>query len=157
MQGVHLLPEGILSYHIVYWENIGMRSMQGLIFGWMGWDGTDFAFNVFISVTEKSITFKNENIAERQKKNLIYLNSHRYYVIYCLYFLNTSKLKWNASVPRLLLSPSQPLVGLVIHSPLFTGCVTRSNNRCEKDYAYCHSSNREKIKIIRLQVVTSKI
>ena len=28
---------------------------------------------------------------------------------------------------------------------------------CERDYAYCRSSNREKIKLILLQLVTSKI
>ena len=33
----------------------------------------------------------------------------------------------------------------------------RPNNGCKRDYAYSHSSNRKKIKIICLQLVTSKI
>ena len=36
-------------------------------------------------------------------------------------------------------------------------CVTRSNNGCEKDYAYYRFSNREKINIFRLQLIASKI
>ena len=65
-------------------------------------------------------------------------------------------------MPRLLLSPSQQLSGLVTQRPLFpvskrARYVTRPNNSCERDYAYCRSSNREKIKIIHLQLVTSKI
>ena len=83
-------------------------------------------------------------------------------MIYCLYCLNTSKLQGNTSVSHLLFSPSQPMFGLVSQRPLFpvwerTRCVTRPNDVCERDYAYCHSSNREKIKIIPLQLVTSKI
>ena len=31
-----------------------------------------------------------------------------------------------------------------------SACVTRPNNDCEGDYAYYRSSNREKIKIVRL-------
>ena len=33
----------------------------------------------------------------------------------------------------------------------------RPNKCCERDYAYCSSSDREKIKIIRLQLLASKI
>ena len=36
-------------------------------------------------------------------------------------------------------------------------CVTRPNIGCERDSAYCRSPKGEKIKIIRLQLVTSKI
>ena len=36
-------------------------------------------------------------------------------------------------------------------------CVTRLNNSCERDHTYCRSSNREKIKIIHLQLVAPKI
>ena len=36
-------------------------------------------------------------------------------------------------------------------------CVMRPNKCCERDYAYCSSSDREKIKIIRLQLLASKI
>ena len=56
----------------------------------------------------------DENIAllylERIKKNQIYLNSHRYFVVCCL---NTSEQKSNASVPRLMVFPSQLLFGLL--------------------------------------------
>ena len=50
-----------------------MRSMQDLFFlaGWVEM-GQFVVLNVFVFVTEKSITFKNENIAETEK-NLIYL------------------------------------------------------------------------------------
>ena len=62
----------------------------------------------------------------------------------------------------LLLSPLQMLFGLVAQCPLFpiwerVCCVTRPHNSCKRDYAYCHYSSREKIKIIRLQLVTLKI
>ena len=36
-------------------------------------------------------------------------------------------------------------------------CVTRLNNSCKRDHTYCRSSNREKIKIIHLQLVAPKI
>ena len=63
-------------------------------------------------------------------------NSDRYVVVYCLYCLNTSKQKWNASVSCLLLSPPQPSFGLVTQRHLFPvgerqRCVTRPNNGCE--------------------------
>ena len=48
----------------------------------------------------------NENIAlfhfKRKRKSLIYLNSHKYIVVPCLYFQNNSEQKLNALVPRLL-------------------------------------------------------
>ena len=93
--------------------------MQGSYFGRVGWHGTVCIPNVFIFVTEKSPTFKRQKYRGKTEKNLIYLNSHTYYVIYCPYCPITSKLKWNASVPRFLLSPSQPLFGLVTQCPLF--------------------------------------
>ena len=105
---------------------------------------------------------KTKGLQKDRKKILIYLNSHRYCVTYYLYCLNTSALKWNASLPYLLLSPLQMLFGLVTQCPLFpiwesVCCVTRPHNSCKRDYAYCHYSSREKIKIIRLQLVTLKI
>ena len=59
-------------------------------------------------------------------------------------------------MPPLLLSPSQALFGLITQRPLFeTGnrgrCVTRPNNVCERDYAYCRFLQQREIKIIRLQ------
>ena len=48
----------------------------------------------------------------------------------------------------------------VVRSCLFpigeSGCVTRPSNGCKRDYPYSCSSNRKKIKIIRLQLVASK-
>ena len=104
----------------------------------MGCDETHCVPYIFTFGAEKKHNFqKNENIAllhlrRKKKKYLIYLNSHRY----CLYCLNTSKQKWNASVPRLLLSPTQPSFGLVTQRHLFSvgerqRCVTRPNNGCE--------------------------
>ena len=55
----------------------------------------------------------------KEEKTQFYLNSEKYYVIYCLYCLNTSKLKYNASVSHLLLSPLQVLFGHVTQCPLF--------------------------------------
>ena len=55
--------------------------------------------NVFTFITEKEHNFqKNESIActppyKKEKKNLIYLNSPRYFVIGCFYYLTTSKQK----------------------------------------------------------------
>ena len=59
-------------------------------------------------------------------------------------------------MPRLLLSPSQLLFGLVTQRHLFpigerARCLTRPSNGYERDFAYCRSPNREKIKIIRLK------
>lgn len=123
---------------------------KSYIFGWVGWDGAGCVLNHFIFVTEKSITFKKTKISQKDRKNLIYMYSHRYYMTYCLY------------EPRLLLSPSQPSFGLVPLHPLSpvwkrVRWVTRPNTGCERDYAYCRSSNREKIKIICQQLVMSKI
>ena len=59
-------------------------------------------------------------------------------------------------MPRLLFSSSQQLFGLVTQRHLFkterVRSMMRPNNSCERDHAYCRSSNREKIKIIRLQL-----
>ena len=54
------------------------------------------------------------------------------------------------------ISKRRELFGLVSHTtpsiPLW-----RETNECERDNAYCRSYNRVKIKIIRQQLVTSKI
>ena len=140
--------------------------MQELYFGRVSRGGTLCEPTVFIFVTEKEQNFqKNETIALRHlksKKNQIYLNSHRYFVVYFLYCRNTSNQKSNASVPSLLLSPSQPLSDLVTQRPLFpvgerACCVTWPNNDCVRDYAYCRSSYRKKIKIIRRHLVAPKM
>ena len=52
-------------------------------------------------------------------------------------------------MPRLLLSPSQQLLGLVTQHHLFPDgerarSVMRPNNSCKRDHAYCRSSNRVK-------------
>ena len=53
------------------------------------------------------------------------------------------------------------MFGLITQHPLSlferAHCVTRLNNSCERDHTYCRSSNREKIKIIHLQLVAPKI
>ena len=64
-------------------------------------------------------------------------------------------------MPHLLLSPSHPLFGLLTQHHLFlveerAFCMARPNNSCKRDYAYYCPSTREKIKIIRLQLVASK-
>ena len=64
-------------------------------------------------------------------------------------------------MPHLLLFPLQPLFGLLTRHHVFpferVCCVMRPNNCCKRDYAYCRSSNREKIKIICLQLDASKV
>ena len=124
--------------------------MQELFFGLVGWDRTVCALYVFIFVTQNSITLKKtKGLQKDRKKILIYLNSHRYCVIYYLYCLNTSVLKWNASLPYLLLSPLQMLFDLVTQCPLFpiwerVCCVTRPHNSCKRDYTYCHNTPVER-------------
>ena len=71
-------------------KNIGMHSMQEFIF-LGGCDGTVCVLNDFTFVTN-SHDFQKTKISRKDRKNLIYLNSHRYYVIYSLYCLDTSKL-----------------------------------------------------------------
>ena len=79
-----------------------MRSMGELFFGWVGRDGTLCIHNFQ----------KSENIAlhhfKRKKKNLIYLNSHRYFVVYCLYCLNTFVVSFAAVVWSRHTTPSIP-------------------------------------------------
>ena len=67
----HALFEQIEKKTILILKNIGMRSMQDLFFlaGWVEM-GQFVVLNVFVFVTEKSITFKDENIADRKKPNL---------------------------------------------------------------------------------------
>ena len=69
-----------------------MCSVQELFF-WLGGLRKDRFFcviNVFIFVTEKSLTFKNRKYRRKTEKNQIYLTSQRLYVMYCLYRLNGS-------------------------------------------------------------------
>ena len=58
--------------------------------GGLGKDGFFCVINVFIFVTEKSLTFKNRKYRGKTEKNQIYLTSQRRYVMYCLYRLNDS-------------------------------------------------------------------
>ena len=137
--------------------------MQGSFFGWVGWHGTVCVPNFFIFVTKKSPTFKRQKYRGKTEKNLIYLNSHTYYVIYCPYCPITSKLKWNASVPRFLLSPSQPLFGLVTQRPLFPvwereRCVTRPKKGwLERLRLLPVLRQRENQNCLSTVIVTSKI
>ena len=71
---------------------MGMCSVQELFF-WLGGLRKDRFFcviNVFIFVTEKSLTFKNRKYRRKTEKKQIYLTSQRLYVMYCLYRLNGS-------------------------------------------------------------------
>ena len=72
-----------------------MRSTQELLFFLAGWvEMGQFVYLMFSFLSPKEHNFQKTKISQKdRKKNLIYLNSHRYYVIYCLYFPNTSKLK----------------------------------------------------------------
>ena len=65
--------------------------MQDLFFlaGWVEMGQFEYLMFSFLS-PKKAYISKHVNIAERQKKPIIYLNSHGYYVVYCLYCLNTS-------------------------------------------------------------------
>ena len=130
-----LRPPSYIDYSLLIIEQL-----LNYFYGWMGWDGTLCVPYIFILGSEKKHNFQNnDNIA------LLHLrwlkkrpNSDRYVVVYCLYCLNTSKQKWYASVPCLLLSPPQPSFGLVTQRHLFPGgerqhCVTRPNNGCERD------------------------
>ena len=70
-----------------------MCSVQELFFlaGWVRKGRVFFCvINVFIFVTEKSLTFKNRKYRRKTEKNQIYLTSQRRYVMYCLYRLNDS-------------------------------------------------------------------
>ena len=80
---------------------------------------------------------------------LKYANFHSEYYPSCVTSCN--------EFTRLLFSPSQQLFGLVTQRHLFPDgerarSVMRPNNSCERDHAYCRSSAREKIKIIRPQL-----
>ena len=70
--------------------------MQELIFNWVCCGRTLCEPIVFIFGTEKEHNLKkNENIVllhlKGKKKRLIYLNSNKFSVVYCLYCLNTSQ------------------------------------------------------------------
>ena len=65
----------------------------------------------FIFMTEKENNFQtDQNIAllhlKSKEKSLIYLNSHRYFLFYCLYYLNISRQK----IKCLLMSPHAAVV-----------------------------------------------
>ena len=104
-----------------------------------GLDETLRAPNVFIFATEKEHNFQtDENIAllhlKRKKKNLSELTQ-----VFCGLF-----------------SPLAAVVSLVTQRHLFpvkerARSVMRLNNDCGRDCVYFRSSNREKIKIIRLK------
>ena len=109
-----------------------------------------------------NITFKKRKYRRKTENNPIYLNSHRYYMIYCLHCLNTSMMKWNASVPRLLLSPSQPLLVSsqnALYFPVWerARCVTYQITVAKETTLTTFPPTERKIKVIRPQLVTSKI
>ena len=87
------------------------------------------------------------------------LNSRRYFEVYCLYCpIRLSKDKKPRCKTYWCL-PLQWLLRLVTQRHLFSvgenaRCVMTPKNGCKRDIAYCRSSDREKIKIIGLQLVT---
>ena len=97
--------------------------MGELFFGWVGRDGTLGIHNFQ----------KSENVAlhhfKRKKKNLIYLNSHRYFLVCCLYCLNTfvvsfADVVWSRhttpSIPRWRVSALQDETITVAKEPKLT-------------------------------------
>ena len=64
-----------------------MHSMQDLLFLARWVEMVYYVPNVLISVTEKSITFKITKISRyftlTEKKDKFYLNSHKYFAVYC--------------------------------------------------------------------------
>ena len=143
--------------------NIGMCSMQELIFGWVGWGRPLCEPYVFIFVTEKKHNFqKNENIVllhvRERKKSLNNLNLHKFFVVYCLYCLHTSEQKnkkcngatlnvfsFAAVVWSRHPTPSQFLIRGIAR------VAGRDQIKVAEESAYCRSSTREKIKIIHLK------
>ena len=60
-----------------------------------------FVYLMFHFYDRKENNFQtDQNIAllhlKSKEKSLIYLNSHRYFLFYCLYYLNISRQKLNA-------------------------------------------------------------
>ena len=89
-----------------FWR-VGIRGMQEFFFS-AGWDEVG-KFSHFWSRVRDNFP-KSDNIAllhlkRKTKQEAIYLNSQGYFVVYYLYCLSASKQKYDASVPRLLLSP----------------------------------------------------
>ena len=154
-----------LSGFLLQWKlvpcdvNIDMCSMQELFFfSRVGWDGTLCVPNVFITFKRTKISYY---FTSRESEKTIYLNSHRYhyFVVCCLYCLNT--LYFWAEIK--CIGPMLTVVSFkaVVRSCLFpigeSRCVTRPSNGCKRDCPYSCSPNRKKIRIIRLQLVASKI
>ena len=96
------LPEQVWRCTTYLCVKIGMRSMGELFFGGVGRDGTLCIHNFQ----------KSENIAlhhfKRKKKNLIYLNFFVYFVVCCLYCLNTFVVSFAAVVWSRHTTPSIP-------------------------------------------------
>lgn len=94
------------------------------MYTWFRWLCFSRFLWALIHKTKRSLCFqnlqKNENISllHFKRKNIICLNSHRYFEVHCLYCLITFEQKYNVSVSRLLESPSQPLFCLVTQRPL---------------------------------------
>ena len=136
--------------------------MQELIFlaGWVEVGHCVPTCNVFIFVTEKKHNFqKNENNPLLHLKGKIN-NSHGYFIVYCLYCLNTLSKRKIHLFSAMLNVVSLAAIVWFRHTILFgkrAHRITRPNNSCKRDYVYCHSSNRQKIKIICLQLAASKI
>ena len=81
---------------------------------------------------KKKHNFQTDETTEKGKKNLIHLNSHRYFLVYCLHCLNTSKQKWIS-----LHLSNEPKISVWCHSlctaPCFhdTICKKTITKRCD--------------------------
>ena len=110
-----------------------MCSMQVLFrLGGLRWD--TLCTLCFIFMTEKENNFQtDQNIAllhlKSKEKSLIYLNSHRYFLFYCLYYLNISRQKLNAY----WCLPMQQLFGLgmrhTTHLLIWENAMQRENRK----------------------------
>ena len=88
-----LTPSMIIGTLLFGFTNIKHRQELFFWLGGLRWDS--LCTKWFHFCRWKRAWLSKTKILQKDRKTLIYLNSHRYYVIYYLYFLNTSKLKWN--------------------------------------------------------------
>ena len=133
----------------------------------VGWDGILCVPQCFhFCSKKKSITFKRTitshylTLSERRKTQFIWTHTGTLWSTASNVEIFLSKNKMHRCCAYCCVLPSHCLVSShnAIFSPLERErCVTRPNNSCKRDYAYCQSSKREEIKIICIQLVALKI
>ena len=140
--------------------NRGEGVETSYFFNWVGRNGTLCVPDVFI--TFKRTKFSQYfTLREREKHNLSKLKQ-----VFCGLFSILSDYPW-AKIKYIGATPTVVSLVAVVWSCHTTPsipcwreshyCVTRPNNGCGRDCAYSRSSSRKKIKIIRIQLVASKI